>query len=103
VGRRGEQPSAIVNWKREWLWLYGFVEPKTGNTYGWLLPDVRTDLFPEVLKDFGMGESKRIVLPLDQAGWHVSRDLEVPEGIHWVLMPPYSPERRSRRIRSGEI
>jgi hypothetical protein len=68
----GEQPSAIINWKREWLWLYGLVEPKTGATYGWLLADVRTDLFQDVLQDFakhfGMGESKRIVLPLDPAG-----------------------------------
>jgi transposase len=92
----GEQPSAIVNWKREWLWLYGFVEPKTGETYWWILPYVRTNLFSQVLKDFaehfGVGISKRVVLPLDQAGWHVSQDLEVPEGIHLVLMPPYSPE-----------
>jgi transposase len=49
-----------------------------------------------VLKDFaehfGVGPSKRIVLPLDQAGWHISQDLKVPEGIHLVRMPPYSPE-----------
>jgi transposase len=92
----GEQPVALVNWKREWLWLYGFVEPKTGETYWWILPYVRTDLFSQVLKDFaehfGVGKTKRVVLPLDQAGWHVSQDLEVPEGIHLVLMPPYSPE-----------
>lgn len=92
----GEQPLAIVNWKREWLWLYGFVEPTSGETYWWILPYVRTDLFSEVLKDFaqhfGVGKDKRIILPLDRAGWHVSQDLVVPEGIHLVLMPPYSPE-----------
>jgi transposase len=92
----GEQPTATVNWKRQWLWLYGFVEPKTGETYWWILPYVRTDLFSEVLKDFaqhfGVGKSKRIVLPLDRAGWHLSPDLKVPEGIHLVLMPSYSPE-----------
>jgi transposase len=93
---QGEQPSAIVNWKREWLWLYGFVEPKTGETYWWMLPYVRTDFFSEVLKDFAehfcVGKSKQIVLPLDQAGWHISQNLEVPEGIHLVRMSPYSPE-----------
>ena len=61
-----------------------------------ILPYVNTDLFNQVLADFaqefGVGQDKRIVLPLDQAGWHVSKDLEVPEGIHLVLMPPYSPE-----------
>jgi len=28
----GEQPVAVVNWKREWLWLYAFVQPQTGET-----------------------------------------------------------------------
>jgi len=32
------QPQAIVNWKREWSWLYAFVEPQTGQTYWWILP-----------------------------------------------------------------
>lgn len=49
-----------------------------------------------MLKDFadhfGVGQTKRIVLPLDQAGWHTSKHLLVPEGIHLVPLPPYSPE-----------
>lgn len=93
---QGEQPIATVNWKREWLWLYAFVQPQTGQTYWWILPYVNTELFSRVLKDFaehfGVGENKRIVLPLDQAGWHTSKHLKVPEGIHLVPLPPYSPE-----------
>ena len=92
----GEQPLAVVNWKREWLWLYAFVQPQTGETYWWILPYVNTQLFSRVLKDFaqhfGVGKNKRIILPLDQAGWHISQQLEVPEGIHLLPLPPYSPE-----------
>lgn len=92
----GEQPIAVVNWKREWLWLYAFVQPQTGETYWWILPYVNTRLFSRVLKDFaqhfGAGKDKRIILPLDQAGWHMSEQLEVPEGIHLLPLPPYSPE-----------
>ncbi|CDM94715.1 hypothetical protein AmaxDRAFT_1099 [Limnospira maxima CS-328] len=29
------QPLAHINWKFEWLWLYGFVRPETGETYWW--------------------------------------------------------------------
>ena len=69
----GYQPSGRVNWKREWLWLYAFVQPQTGATYWWILPYVNTDLFNRVLADFAeefdVGPNKRIVLPLDQAGW----------------------------------
>lgn len=41
---------------------------------------------------FGVGKDLHIILPLDQAGWHMSEQLEVPEGIHLVPLPPYSPE-----------
>ncbi len=92
----GYAATAKVNWKREWLWLYAFVHPHSGETYWWILPYVNTELFSRVLADFArefeVGETKRIVLPLDQAGWHVCKDLVVPEGIHLVLMPSYSPE-----------
>jgi len=93
---QGEQPTAKVNWQREWLWLYAFVRPQTGQTYWWILPYVNTGLFSRVLQDFalhfGVGPSKRIILPLDRAGWHMSEQLKVPEGIHLVPLPPYSPE-----------
>ncbi|MFB2974900.1 transposase [Microseira sp. BLCC-F43] len=35
---------------------------------------------------------KRIILALDQAGWHTSYALKVPEGIHLIHMPSHSPE-----------
>src|SRR6266446_7750619 len=31
-------------------------------------------------------------LVLDQAGWHSSKELVVPEGIHLLFLPPHSPE-----------
>ncbi len=30
-------PIAKVNWKFEWLWLYAFVHPDSGDTYWWIL------------------------------------------------------------------
>jgi transposase len=33
-----------------------------------------------------------IVMPLDGAGWHISRDLKIPDNITLVVLPPYSPE-----------
>jgi len=92
----GQMPRAIVNWKRQWSWLYAFVCPHTGETYWWLLPRVNTSVFTLVLQDFaqhfGIGKHKRVILPLDQAGWHTTEQLQVPEGIHLVFLPAYSPE-----------
>ena len=92
----GIQPIAQVNWRFEWLWLAGFVHPPTGETYWWIVPAINTKIFNLVLADFaqhmGVGEKKRILLAVDQAGWHLSKELEIPDGIHLDLMPSHSPE-----------
>ena len=36
--------------------------------------------------------NRRIVPVIDGAGWHRSRKVVVPEGVHLVFLPPYSPE-----------
>jgi len=58
--------TAQVNWRFQWLWLYGFVHPSTGETYWWILPFVNSQLFERVLKDFAqhwkVGPKKRVVL-----------------------------------------
>ncbi len=38
------------------------------------------------------GPDRRIILVLDRAGWQSSQMLRVPDGIHLVFLPPYSPE-----------
>src|SRR5262249_56895539 len=37
-----------------------------------------------------MGE--HVVMVLDQAGWHDSRALGIPDNVTLVALPPYSPE-----------
>lgn len=39
-----------------------------------------------------VGPSKQLVVVLDQAGWHTSPKLVVPDGIHLVLLPSHTPE-----------
>lgn len=72
----GEAPIAKVNWRFKWLWLYAFVRPQTGETKAWILPYVNTELFNRVLEDFArelkLGAKKRVLLGIDQAGWHIS-------------------------------
>jgi transposase len=36
--------------------------------------------------------NKQILLVLDGAGWHRSRELVVPGNIELFFLPPYSPE-----------
>ena len=52
--------------------------------------------FEAVLADFaksiGVGNKKRAVIQLDQAGWHGPQNLSLPDGIRLVFQPSHSPE-----------
>ena len=43
-------------------------------------------------REIGAGPKKRVVLLLDNAGWHTLPNLVVPDGLRLVYLPPYSPE-----------
>ena len=93
---KGVRPVVRVRPRYAWVWVYGFVEPATGRTEWLLLPRVNQALFELALAHFaravGAGPAKRVVLVLDQAGWHTARDLRVPAGLQLVYLPAYSPE-----------
>ena len=92
----GERPVAVVQPRYEWSYLHGFVEPQSGRSFWWLTNWIDHQAFALVLQEFaawsGAGRDKWIVLVLDQAGWHKSQQVVVPEGIHLVFLPARSPE-----------
>ena len=92
----GEQPIALGHHRFEWLYLTGFVEPATGKTVWNLSNAICKPLFAAILADFaksvGAGPTKRIILQLDNAGWHGPQNLAVPDGIRLVFQPANSPE-----------
>ena len=93
VARR---PTARVKRGYEWTYLYGFVRPTNGEVYWRILPTVNKELFSMALREFakevGASEDKRILLVADQAGWHTSGEVAVPEGIHLEFLPTGSPQ-----------
>jgi hypothetical protein len=93
---KGQRPTAVGRHRYEWLYLYGFVHPGTGEVVWFVCGTVDAALFGAVLAAFaaavGAGEGKLVILVLDNAGWHVSGDLVVPKGIGLMFLPPYTPE-----------
>lgn len=88
---------APVHHRYEWLYVYGFVRPATGQTFWLILPKVNKELFSLALSEFaewvGAGkDKKRVVLAVDRAGWHTSEDVVLPEGLHLLKLPSHSPE-----------
>jgi hypothetical protein len=57
---------------------------------------VNIEVFSLALAHFAQevsaGPDRHVVLVLDRAGWHKSGEVLMPEGIHLLFLPPYSPE-----------
>ena len=58
-----------------------------------ILPYANTEMMnlflQEVAADF---KDFFVIMLLDQAGWHMSKRLQIPENIRLLPQPPYSPE-----------
>ena len=93
---KGERPTLEVHHRYKWTYLYSFVRPATGEVHWLILPAVNTEVFSMALSHFaeqvGAGKDRRILLVLDQAGWHTSPRVEVPGGIELEFLPSNSPE-----------
>jgi hypothetical protein len=93
---KGERPLALGHHRYEWLYVYGFDEPATGRTMWNVSNAVCKGMFEAVLagfaKSIGVGNNKRVVIQLDQAGWHGPQNLTLPDGIRLVFQPSHSPE-----------
>jgi transposase len=92
----GKRPVACFKRGYKWTYLYGFVRPESGEVYWLILPTVNTELFSMALREFARevaaSKDKRVLLVVDQAGWHTSKEVKVPEGIHLEFLPSGSPE-----------
>jgi hypothetical protein len=85
---QGQRPLVKTYPRYEWLYLYAFVQPQTGKTVWYILPELNTAAFQVVLDNFASSldasETKHIMLVMDNASWHTSPKLVLPEGVEAV-------------------
>lgn len=57
------------------------------------MPNVDVNWMNKFLEEFSLNlKSKNAILIMDQAGWHRSSSLIVPQNIKIIYLSPYSPE-----------
>jgi transposase len=85
-----------VQLRFKWRSVLAFVHPASGRTEWPFASGITTEVMSVALEAFaraaGAGPTTQIVLVLDQAGYHTSPRLHVPEGLHRVFLPPYAPD-----------
>ena len=92
--KRGSRPAAVKQTEYDWVYLYAAVNPVTGASSAMLAPTVDTAHMNQHLAWISQaaGAQVHVVLVLDNAGWHVAKNLVVPANITLLPLPPYSPE-----------
>ena len=93
-GETNSRPAVIRQTEYQWCYVFGAVNPRTGNSSALVAPSVNTELMSQHLAFIAeeAGPDAHVVLVLDQAGWHRSKRLVVPENLTLLYLPPYSPE-----------
>ena len=95
--RRGQRPRGLADKRFTFAYIFACVEAGTDNAFALVLPWANTEAMQLFLDRFAetIGEDEHVAMFLDQAGWHGSADLVVPQSITLVALPPYAPELNS--------
>lgn len=93
ITARGVAPISLEYWRFEWLWLYGFVEPLTGESFFWEFSRLDNVCFSSVLDRFAEHYPDDMhIIQMDCSAVHTTPKLIVPENVAFCFQPPYSPE-----------
>lgn len=89
----GVKPTGKVQWQFKATYLYGIVEPATGEHFFWEFTHLNSDCFQVFLNLVSEQYKDSIVLmQLDQAGAHRAKRLQIPANILLIFQPSHSPE-----------
>jgi transposase len=89
----GIKPIGEWQWLFKAFWLYGAVEPATGESVFLQFSHVDTDCFQMFLDEFSKVYPDSLnVIQVDNGRFHTSKKLVVPDNIVLLFQPPYCPE-----------
>ncbi len=89
----GIKPIGQWQWLFKAFWLYGAVEPATGESFFLQFSHVDTQCYQRFLDEFSKAYPDSLnVLQVDNGRFHKGKALIVPENIILLFQPPYCRE-----------
>ncbi len=74
-------------------YLYGSYSPINGDSFVWEINGVKTAVFESYLKEYSLYKPiEHKIVVNDNAGFHSTKNIEIPENIFLLRIPPYAPE-----------
>jgi transposase len=92
--RRGTRPRATADLRTKSAYLFGAICPKRGTGAAVVMPHADTRAMQHHLDEIArtLAPKGHAVVVLDQAGWHTTDKLRLPENLSLLPLPPKSPE-----------
>ena len=88
-----QRPVVANGYVREFVYVYGAVSPIEGELDWMICRQMNTERMGAYLAQVSAAHTQDFMLMIvDGASSHVSKDLPVPENIRLVRLPPYAPE-----------
>jgi putative transposase len=89
----GIRPIVCCHHIREYEYAYGAVDPIHGDKFFLVMPNCNTECMNVFLRELSEEyPNDYILLPLDNAVWHKSKTLQIPDNIRLFYLPPRIPE-----------
>jgi DDE superfamily endonuclease len=92
--RRGTRPRALTDLRTKSAYLFGAICAERGTGAAVVMPRADTQAMQHHLDEIArtLAPKAHAVLVLDQAGWHTTDKLRLPENLSLLPLPPKSPE-----------
>ena len=89
----GIKPVIPFQHKFETTYLYGSYSPVNGDSFVWEVNGVNSDIFERYLREFSKHKPEEFkIVVIDNAGFHSTKNMNIPDNIYLLRIPPYSPE-----------
>jgi len=93
VSACGVKPIVTYQHIFKTTYLYGSYSPIDGDSFVWEVDGVSSEIFEAYLKEFSAQKPEEYkIVVIDNAGFHSTKNIEVPDNIFLLRIPPYNPE-----------
>ena len=90
---RGIKPIVKYQHAFKSTYLYGNYYPINGDSFVWEINGIDTKIFEAYLQAFYKHHEKEYkIVVIDNAGFHSTKNIDIPENIYLPNIPPYCPE-----------